>query len=282
MSLVKILDFCAALNVKEGTVRSKISRGQIICNEKRLIDTEDPINFKYIVEINSGDQSVFEKHCVKNIANVVKKVSSANKTSQKIAVTKKVGVKPAAKTVKKTAEKPKISPIKKVNKIKGSVKVAPAVETKKTTAKKVVNQEPKLSEEELFEIQLKKQQNQTYLEIDIAKKKADLDNVIRSAEIKRMQLEKIMGNTIPLDLGMTIWAINIKSVYKSLHSQLKNMASTYVEILGGSKDDLNKIMKEMEIHLNSAKNFAQENAKREIDSLVEEYSEVRSRGERKL
>lgn len=281
MSLLKILDFCAALGVKEGTVRSRLTRGQLVCNEKRFIDTEDPINYKYIVEINGGDQSVFEKHCIKNIANVNKKSSPATKSNTKVLLVKKTVSKGAAKSVKKTPEKPKKPVLKNASKIKGSVKVAPAVETKKTPVKKVVVTTPKLSEEEKFEIQLKKQQNQTFLEIDIAKKKADLMLVERNAEVKKMQLEKIMGNTIPLDLGKTIWAINIKAVYKSLHSQLKNMTSTYVEILGGTKDDYNKIMLEIEMHLNNARDFAMENSKREIDSLVDEYSEVRSRGDRK-
>lgn len=274
MSLVKILDFCSALGVKEGTVRSKISRKQIVCNEKRLIDTEDPVNYKYILEINGGDQSVFEKHC---IANVEKKVSSPRKNTTKVVSVKKT----VPKTVKKVAEKPKNIKNEKVNEIKGSGRKLQRTETKKTPVKKTIILEPKLSAEERFEKQREKQQRDAMLEIDIAKKKADLMLVERNAEVKKMQLEKIMGNTIPLDLGMTIWAINIKAVYKSLHSQLKNMASTYVEILGGTKDDLNKIMSEMEIHLNAARDFAKENAQREIDSLVDDYSEVRSRGERK-
>jgi hypothetical protein len=231
-----------------------------VCNEKRLIDTEDPINFKYIIEINGGDQKVFEEHCIAKVSGKVY----------------------AAKTVKKTVEKTKKPVLEKPSKTRGSVKVAPAVKTKKIVQKVAVVRHPKMSEEEKTQKELDKQYNKSMLEIAIAKKQADLDVVIRTSEIKRMQLEKSMGNTIPLDLGMSIWAINLKSVYKSLHSQLKNMASTYVEILGGTKDDYNKIMSEMEVYLNNAKNFAKENSKRDIDALVEEYSEVRSRGERKL
>lgn len=279
MSLVKILDFCSALNVKEGTVRSKLSRGQLVCNEKRLIDTENPINYKYIIEINGGNQEVFQKHC---IANVEKKVSPATKTTKKIALSKKSVAKTPAKPTKKVPEKPKINKTQESSKINTSGRKLQRPETKKTPLKKVVVREPKLSAEEIFKKEKERLQNEAYLEIDIAKKKADLEVVLRTAEIKRMQLEKSLGNTIPLDLCMSIIAINLKSVYKSLHSQLKNMTSTYVEILGGTKYDYNKIMSEMENHLNSARDFAKENSKRDIDAVVEEYSEVRSRGERKL
>lgn len=274
MGLVKILDFCSALQVKEGTVRSKISRGQLVCNEKRLIDTENPINYKYIIEINGGDQTVFDEYF---IANVEKKVSPARKTNTKVVPPEKS----VPKKVEKPVPKPKKTVLKKPSKSKGSVNIAPSVETKKKVIKKTVVAEPEISEEELFQREIAKKQRQDMLDIDIAKKRADLMLVERNAEVKRMQLEKIMGNTIPLDLGMSIWAVNIKAVYKSLHSQLKNMASTFVETTGGTKEDYNKIMIEMEIHLNNARDFAKDKAQREIDTLVEEYSEVRSRGDRK-
>lgn len=274
MSLVKILDFCSALKVKEGTVRSKISRGQIVCNEKRLIDTENPINYKYIIEINGGDQTVFEKHC---IANVEKKVSPTTKTKTKVLVSEKT----VPKTVKKSPEKPKKEVLEKPSKIKGSVTKLHRPETKKTPPKKVVVKETKLSAQEKFEKDLAKQQMQIMLEIDIAKKKADLDLVQRNAEVRRMQLEKIMGNTLPLDQVMSIMAINFKAVFKSLHSQIKNMTSTMVQNLGGTKDDYNAIMIEMEEHLNNSVKMSKEKAQMDIDALIEEYSEIRSRGEKK-
>jgi len=140
---------------------------------------------------------------------------------------------------------------------------------------------PKLSPEEKIERDLAKRHNQSLLEIDIAKRQADLNNVQRTAEIKQMQLEKIMGNTLPLDQVMSLMAINYKAIFKSFHSQLKNIASTMVQNLGGSKDDLNAIMVELEQVLNHIKETSKENSNDDIDRLIEEYSQVRSRGERK-
>lgn len=411
MGLVKILDFCSALNVKEGTVRSKISRGQIVCNEKRLIDTEDPINYKYIVEINGGDQSVFEKHCINNIANVEKKVSPTTKKTTKVVKSKEI----ISKVVRKKEEKQKISVSEKVNKINDSVKVVPSQnknkickecgdeyklsvsnrslkycsENCKKAVRSKVNLNNKLSRktkiesgdidfiandvfmkykqrspsrglefnldldffkkhvksdcyycgkqidkvgfdrkdnaigytvensvpccsecnfmkrdlsfddfiercksisknftnekenEAIFEKEIAKQQRQTILEIDIAQKQANLQNVQRTSEIKKMQLEKIMGNTLPLDQVMSVMAINYKAIFKSFHAQLKNISSTMVQNLGGTKDDLNAIMIELEQSLNHIKETSRENSNDDIEKLIEEYSQVRSRGERK-
>jgi len=268
MSLVKPEDFAKALNISYGTIRSKISRGGLLRNKNKLIDTENPINYIYLLEVNGGDQSVFESYAIKPIgrANVRNKSTSASKTIKNIIVSKKEVVIP-----EKSPPKSKKEENEKPSKIKGSVNIAPVVETKI----------PKLSPEEKIERDLAKRHNQSLLEIDIAKRQADLNNVQRTAEIKQMQLEKIMGNTLPLDQVMSLMAINYKAVFKSFHSQLKNIASTMVQNLGGTKDDLNAIMVELEQVLNHIKETSKENSNDDIDRLIEEYSQIRSRGERK-
>ena len=55
-----------------------------------------------------------------------------------------------------------------------------------------------------------------------------------------------------------------------------------VQQLGGSKEDLNSIMIEMENLLDTTVKDSKKKAKVDIDKLIDEYSEVRSRGERKV
>lgn len=268
MSLVKPEDFAKALKISYGTIRSKISRGGLLRNKNKLIDTEHPTNFSYLLEVNGGDQTVFDEYAVKPIgrANVNKKVSPANKKQTKVVVSVK-----KANSVAENSENVKNPVLEKPSKIKESVTKLQTVETKIQ----------KLSPEEKIERDLQKRHNQTLLEIDIAQKKANLVNIERTAEIKQMQLEKIMGNTLPLDQVTSIMAINYKAIFKSFHSQFKNIASTMVQNLGGTKDDLNAIMIELEKISDHIKVTAKENADDDIEKLIEEYSQVRSRGERK-
>lgn len=268
MSLVKPEDFAKALNISYGTIRSKISRGGLLRNKNKLIDTENQINYIYLLEVNGGDQSVFEEYAIKPIGrtNVHKKTSPPNKKQTNVVIYKKEVITPE-KLPKK------ITPTQKVKSLKTNAEV--------TTRHTVETKIPKLSPEEKIERDLAKRHNKSLLEIDIAKRQADLHNVQRTAEIKQMQLEKIMGNTLPLDQVMSLMAINYKAIFKSFHSQLKNIASTMVQNLGGSKDDLNAIMIELEQVLNHIKETSKENSNDDIDRLIEEYSQVRSRGERK-
>lgn len=282
MALVSVKDFGSALGISGSTIRSKKSRNQLCCNSKGLIDTENPINYIYLLEVNGGNQDVFIPFDIKpiNKANVQRKV-----TTPTIGIIKK----PKESVVEdETSEQLPNSETEKPSEIKGSVKVAPTVETNKIpkekevqVAKKLTTEERKQRADEKKQKEASREYNETLLDIEIRKKKADLRLIERNAEIKEAQLEKIAGNTVPLDLMMSLIAINFKAIFKSFHSQSKNMASTMVQRLGGTNDDLNEIMKEIEKTLDYVRVKSKEKSQMDVDRLVEEYSEVRSRGERK-
>jgi hypothetical protein len=261
MALVSKKDFGIALGISGGTIRSKFSRKQLCCNRKGLVDTENPLNFIYLVEVNGGDQSVFDSYNVssggKSKANVNKKIILPKKKETK--VTKKVEV--AAK-----------------------VDIVDAVETAEKPIKQevsAVKKELKLSLEDKRALKVQEQYNKDILEFELRKRKADLDVKETESAIKQMQLHKIAGNTLPLDMVENVMTINFKAVFKSVHSQLKNIAMVMVQQLGGSKDDLNSIMIEMENILDNAVKDSKKKSAVDIEKLIDEYSEIRSRGERK-
>jgi hypothetical protein len=214
-----------------------------------------------LVEVNGGDQSVFDSYNVssggKSKANVNKKIILPTKKETK--VTKKIEVAPKVEVVEsvETAEKP----IKK--------------------AVSAINKEPKLSLEERRILKEQQQQRDSLLKYELRKKEAEVSLVERNAELKQMELEKKAGNTLPLDMVENVMTINFKAVFKSVHSQLKNIAMVMVQQLGGSKEDLNSIMIEMENILDNAVKDSKKKSAVDIEKLIEEYSEIRSRGERK-
>ena len=275
MSIVSVKDFGYALNISGGTIRSKISRKQLLRNKKGFIDTENPTNYIYLLEVNGGDQSVFEEYHqgVISKSKVIKKSIDANKSLQNIASTSKKVVS-AGNTVS-ISEKSKID---KLNKIKGSVNIAPVLETKKIPEKKVVE---KLSVEEKREKEVERKARISFLDMEVRKKQADLSVVERNAEIKQMQLEKIAGNTLPLDITKTLLKVNLQSIMKTFKAELENIATISVEILGGTREDLVRITNEQDLILSKLIKIAKSNADLEIERIVNEYSEVRSRGERK-
>lgn len=276
MSIVSVKDFGEALNISGGTIRSKISRKQLLRNKKGFIDTENPTNYIYLLEVNGGNQSVFEPYHqgVISKSKVVKKTTPPNKSSKNITSVEKKVVS-SEKSVVVTQKGKKTNP----NETKGSVNIAPTVETKIIPEKKVPE---KLSIEEKIRISEEKKANALLLSFEVRKKEAEVKLVERNAELKQYELEKKAGNTLPLDMIENVISINYKAVFKSVHSQIKNIAMVMVQQLGGSKEDLNSIMIEMENLLDTTVKDSKKKAKVDIDKLIDEYSEVRSRGERKV
>ena len=246
MALVSKKDFAIALSVSYGAIRSKFSRKQLCCNRKGLVDTEHPMNYSYLLEVNGGNQSVFDSYHISG-TNVKKKSVTASILEKKV-----------AKEIVKVEKSPIPKDIPKIDK------------------------QPKLTDEERKGLQEQKKLRESLASFEIRKKEAEVTLVERNAELKQWELEKKAGNTLPLDMIENVIGINYKAVFKSMHSQIKNIAMVMVQQLGGSKDDLNSIMIELENILDNTVKDYKKKASIDIEKLIDEYSEVRSRGERKV
>lgn len=280
MSLVSVKDFGIALNISGGTIRSKISRGQLLRNKNKLIDTEHPVNFAYLLEVNGGDQSVFDDYSVGNSAktNLRKKVNEQAKEVKKITINQNV-----VKNEVKTVENHQKVKNEKPNEINGSVNIAPTVETEILEQKKhTKNEVYKPSAEEIREKKFQEKINKSFLELEKRKKEAEVSLVERNAELKQWELEKKAGNTLPLNMIENVIDINFKAIYKTNFSLANNVAYVVVNQLGGTKEDLHRIRQELENVFDKTVKDTENKAALDIQKLIDEYSEIRSRGERKV
>lgn len=246
MALVSKKDFASALSVSYGTIRSKFSRKQLCCNRKGLVDTEHPLNYSYLLEVNGGDQSVFDSYHISG-TNLKKKTSPASVLEKKVSeVYVKVDKVPITKEIP------------------------------------TIDRQPKLTAEERKVIKDREETNKLLASFEIRKKEAEVVLKEREGELKQWELEKKAGNTLPLDMIENVITINYKAVFKSIQSQIKNVAMVMVQQLGGSKEDLNSILIELENILDNTVKDSKKKASVDIEKLIDEYSEVRSRGERKV
>lgn len=117
--------------------------------------------------------------------------------------------------------------------------------------------------------------------LTLRKKKADAIKAERDAELKRIDIEKKTGQLMPTDLVQKILQINLASVFRAFDSSAENIASIYTERLGGNRADLADITTRMRSELERSINDAKEVALKEIKGAIREYSETRSRGEKK-
>ena len=273
MKYVTVKDFGDVLGVKGVTIRQRISRKNLIKHESGLMDMTDILNYNYILGINGGDLSVFDNYykSIPNGTNVNKKTNKATKKQtfsennlQEEKVEQKVQPKSTEIHEKVENEKP--------SKIKGSVRGASSVET---TQKKL--EFPK----ETAGDRAKKKERMSFQKLELRKKEADVLLVERTSELKQIQLEKIAGNTLPLDITTNLLKINLQQIFKTFSIEMENLATISVETLGGTRADLVKITNAQNVMLKKIVETAKINANQEIEIYLQEYSETRSRGERK-
>lgn len=115
----------------------------------------------------------------------------------------------------------------------------------------------------------------------LRKKRADALKSEKDAELKTLQIQRLQGKLMPIDLVEKTQVINMQSIFRSFESSGENVASIMVERLGGDRADLAFIITRMRVELNRAIQDAKEKSKEEITGLMQEYASTRSRGEKK-
>ena len=273
MKYVTVKDFGDVLGVNGVTIRQRIVRKKLVKHESGLMDVTDILNYNYIVGINGGDLSVFDNYykSIPNGTNVVKKTNKAIK-KQTFSENNLQEEKVEQKVLPKSAEINEKVENEKPSKIKGSVKVAPAVET---------SQSDSYLPKETAEQKAQKKQRLSFQKLELRKKEADVLFTEAQYELKKVQLEKIAGNTLPLDITTNLLKINLQQIFKTFSIEMENLATISVETLGGTRADLVKITNAQNAMLKKIVETAKINANQEIEIYLQEYSETRSRGERK-
>ena len=117
---------------------------------------------------------------------------------------------------------------------------------------------------------------------DARKKRADALQSERKAELSQLQVEKMMGSLMPVDLVEAILRINIQDIFRNFESSCINLASIYCDILGaGDREKLAEITGRLRQELSTIIKRTETSAAQEIENVIADYADSRNRGERK-
>ena len=117
----------------------------------------------------------------------------------------------------------------------------------------------------------------TYEEIDYRTKLANAEKLERESELKRIQLEKLAGNLLPIDIVESILTINIQNIFNTFSLEMENFASFYIT----NRELLTTAIENQKHLLERCISKAMEDSELEIRNAINDYQEVRSRGEKK-
>lgn len=118
--------------------------------------------------------------------------------------------------------------------------------------------------------------NMSRTELDVVHKKINIKKAQEDLELAIIKKEKLLGMVIPTDLVFGVFARHFKSVTDSFYQASDNML---IELIPDRKDLSSARAKLVEI-VNGAVDDARKNSKKEINALLDEYSESKGRGEK--
>jgi hypothetical protein len=157
------------------------------------------------------------------------------------------------------------------------LKVNANVIGKVTTKRKTTSKKEGEESETPREIPLTESQKM-YADIDYRTRLATAEAKESEAELKRVQLEKIAGKLMPVEVVEKICVINVQGIFKTISNDMQNLAST---ICGNDRTRLSYVIGQLDQDLQRCIEKAKEDIMFEIETAINEYQEVRSRGERK-
>lgn len=117
--------------------------------------------------------------------------------------------------------------------------------------------------------------------LDLRKKQADAERAERDNELKAIEIQKKRGQLMPVELVQSLFVVNIQSVFRAFEVEADKTASIYCDILGGDRNHLAEMAKRMRESLQKCIEEVKKQADEDSKAAIKEYSQVRSRGERK-
>jgi hypothetical protein len=114
------------------------------------------------------------------------------------------------------------------------------------------------------------------------KTRADALNAERKAELAQLQVDKMMGSLMPVDLVEMIIKVNIQDIFKTFENSAINLASIYCDILAnGDRTKLAELTGKLRHEISGIVQRVKESAAAEVENVIVEYAETRNRGEKK-
>lgn len=267
MPIVTRKEFAELCLDDEKKLNVYISRRKVspIAGNKKLIDTDDPVNAAFISDrITANSVKISGIKPVKAEKPVKVKAEKPVKEPKKAKV---VAEKPVVKSQSKPIKEPKIV-------------VKPPKEAKVPIVK--VQSQPKVAAiPKSIRVMQEAQTlvNHKRVELDTQLKVKQLQNAELQIELKQLALNKAAGKLLDVDLVKGVLTRHANSIFKSFEKGCENIASIFA---GSDQQLFVGIMKDLKPELSRCVKDAGVKADEELDILVTEFSETLARGQRKL
>lgn len=111
----------------------------------------------------------------------------------------------------------------------------------------------------------------------------EAEKAVLGAEREQLLLDKAAGKLLPLDMVTNIHKLYARNIFVNFENSLETLATKFGEILAGGDQRLyTRLLQELKQALDVVITKAGKETDEDIETLIEDYSETRHRGERKI
>lgn len=111
----------------------------------------------------------------------------------------------------------------------------------------------------------------------------EAEKAVLGAEREQLLLDKAAGKLLPLDMVTNIHKLYARNIFVNFENHLETLATKFCEIMAGGDQRLyTRVLQELKLSLDTVITKAGNETQEDIDTLIEDYSETRHRGERKI
>ena len=118
-------------------------------------------------------------------------------------------------------------------------------------------------------------------QLELKKKEVDLNKASTEEELKKLEIMKRRGDLVPVDAVKTVFLYSLETTRTLFTQELNSIASIYSEILEADEKTYKQLQKEIMMKVNDVMKTLKDSLKSGLSGVVKEYSETRSRGEKK-
>jgi len=116
--------------------------------------------------------------------------------------------------------------------------------------------------------------------VEFKQKVATLKKTVKSIKLDDLKIKKLEGALIPFDAVEMVFIYSSELFRNTYLQEIDGLANIYIERLGGTHNQFIELKKELTDKVNEIHALVKENLLNGLDGIVDEYKEIRSRGER--
>lgn len=269
MCILKPVELAKALDIGNANVSMAVKNGTLSCAEDKSIDLSKPMNRAWVDKMLAKGKT-FDLNRAYN--RPLGKPGRKKRTeTTAVPVVKQVKVpKPVFKEIQSKQSAP----------VNREVQPKPTAHVYDETDVEIP--EPKTVQVQRYpQTQLTKGDKSTRDDLFVKKQKLEIKKLENTNKKEALQIAKLEGKLLPVDVVEKIFLWSASDMKKTYEQDVCSLISRLVKNAGGTQDDYISLKKDAMQNISITGETFKENLLTGLENQINEYKEVRGRGERR-